>query len=512
MALYCIYLRKSRADLDAEARGEGETLARHRITLLELARAKGLPVGTIYEEIVSGDTIAGRPEMQRLLHDMEERRWAGVICMDIDRLGRGDSSDQGRILKTLKCAGAIIVTLYKTFDPSEEMDEEFFEYGQYMARSEYRRIKRRMWAGRCACAREGKYQSPKPPFGYERIRLQGEKGWTLMPIPAQADAVRLAFSLYALGEHGRPVSMGYIAESLNVMGFTTHGGRPFLPSTVGGMLRNPVYQGKIRWCQRQSSSRMENGREIVRRIPSTSVQVYEGRHPALIEDALWQAVQERLAAHTPHIRCDQALSNPLAGLLICAQCGYSMVRTPVYHRSVPAGAVRCRTPHCPTSGMDIPIVEDALLEVLRTWLAFDCPTDIPNTPENALREATHDTLLRQRAQLERQQGYLHELLESGVYDAATFRSRSAVLQEKLERIIRLLDQSDACDPALQIHEAALPARIHHVLDAYPLARTGQERNQLLRTVIHKIVYHKTRKRKRNEKDADCLTLDVFPLC
>jgi site-specific DNA recombinase len=27
---YCMYLRKSRADLDAEARGEGETLARHR--------------------------------------------------------------------------------------------------------------------------------------------------------------------------------------------------------------------------------------------------------------------------------------------------------------------------------------------------------------------------------------------------------------------------------------------------------------------------------------------------
>ena len=64
---YCIYLRKSRADLEAEARGEGDTLSRHRRALTDLATARSLPVGAIYEEIVSGDTIAARPQMQRLL-------------------------------------------------------------------------------------------------------------------------------------------------------------------------------------------------------------------------------------------------------------------------------------------------------------------------------------------------------------------------------------------------------------------------------------------------------------
>ena len=41
---YCIYLRKSRQDLEAEARGEGDTLARHRRTLTELAEARSLSV------------------------------------------------------------------------------------------------------------------------------------------------------------------------------------------------------------------------------------------------------------------------------------------------------------------------------------------------------------------------------------------------------------------------------------------------------------------------------------
>ena len=57
---YAIYLRKSRADTEAEKLGEGETLARHRKILTELAARKGLYVERIYEEIVSGETIAAR--------------------------------------------------------------------------------------------------------------------------------------------------------------------------------------------------------------------------------------------------------------------------------------------------------------------------------------------------------------------------------------------------------------------------------------------------------------------
>ena len=69
--LYDIYLRKSRADRDAEANGGGDTLLRHRTTLLELARKMDLTIYHIFEEVVSGETIANRPEMQKLLAEVE---------------------------------------------------------------------------------------------------------------------------------------------------------------------------------------------------------------------------------------------------------------------------------------------------------------------------------------------------------------------------------------------------------------------------------------------------------
>ena len=88
MEQYLIYLRKSRSDLEAEAHGEGETLSRHEHTLLELAKRQHLNVTDIYREVVSGDTIAARPMMQRVLSEVEQGVWSGVLVMEVERLAR----------------------------------------------------------------------------------------------------------------------------------------------------------------------------------------------------------------------------------------------------------------------------------------------------------------------------------------------------------------------------------------------------------------------------------------
>ena len=82
-SVYAIYLRKSRVDEDAELRGEGETLARHEHALLDLARRRGYPIARIYKEIVSGESVANRPQMQLLLADVSAGKYAGVLCMEL---------------------------------------------------------------------------------------------------------------------------------------------------------------------------------------------------------------------------------------------------------------------------------------------------------------------------------------------------------------------------------------------------------------------------------------------
>src|SRR5690606_24644601 len=111
-----IYLRKSRADLEAEARGEGETLARHKQTLLETAQRLGLNIVKIYQEIVTGDSLIHRPEMLKLLDEVELGLYDAVLVMDMSRLGRGDLQDQGRILEAFKLSRTKIITPRKIYD------------------------------------------------------------------------------------------------------------------------------------------------------------------------------------------------------------------------------------------------------------------------------------------------------------------------------------------------------------------------------------------------------------
>lgn len=131
---YAIYLRKSRADAELEKLGQGETLSRHRAALTELARKQDLNVVKIYEEIVSGDSIASRPQMQALLTDVEEGRYKGVLVMEIERLARGNGIDQGIVSQTFSVSKTLIITPYKTYNPESDIDEEYFEFGLFINR------------------------------------------------------------------------------------------------------------------------------------------------------------------------------------------------------------------------------------------------------------------------------------------------------------------------------------------------------------------------------------------
>ena len=78
-----------------------ETLRRHREILKKFAVEHNIPIAEkdIYEEVVSGDSLYARPQMLRLLEDVAAGKFDGILCMDIQRLGRGSMSDQGIILR-----------------------------------------------------------------------------------------------------------------------------------------------------------------------------------------------------------------------------------------------------------------------------------------------------------------------------------------------------------------------------------------------------------------------------
>lgn len=73
--------------------------------------------------------------------------------------------------KAFQYSGTQIVTPLKTYDPANEFDEEYFEFGLYMSRRELKTINRRLVRGRQASAKQGKYVAAWLPSAMKRRLL-----------------------------------------------------------------------------------------------------------------------------------------------------------------------------------------------------------------------------------------------------------------------------------------------------------------------------------------------------
>lgn len=484
MGSYAIYLRKSRADVEAEARGEGETLARHRAALSALADRAGYHVAHVYQEIVSGDTIAARPEMQDLLAAVQQGEYTGVICNDIDRLSRGDMIDQGTIQRAFITSGTLIITPGKIYDPRNDADSAYFEMGQFLARMEYKQIKKRLQSGRLRSAAEGNFQSGPAPYGYNKTRKPGG-AYGLEPLENEAENVRLIFDWYCQERVGKNT----IANRLNECGAKTKRGGAWTPYSVYVILRNRIYIGDYVYNRHHHEYTVENGKRKSHRTSNECPIVAENAFPPIVSRETWEKAQAILSGHVaPPKRDADALVNPLAGIVVCSECGHAM------QRRVRGGieTLACSTLGCKTVGCYVKGVEKAILEGLEGWVGkYAAPDGKPAiSSQNACKSNEIKQLKKRLEGVETQMKNLYGLLETGVYSPQEFIMRRAENgQEKSKIEARIAELESQPDESAQI--VAMLPKIETVLDAYPIAATAAEKNSLLKSILAKVEYTKT---------------------
>ncbi len=519
---YVIYLRKSRADVEAEAHGEGETLARHERALLDLARRLQLDVADIYREIVSGETIAARPVMQRLLGEVDAGVWDGVLVMEVERLARGDTIDQGLVAQAFRLTGTKIITPTKTYDPNNEFDEEYFEFGLFMSRREYKTINRRLQRGRLASVQEGKYVNSQPPYGYQRYKLPNEKGFSLRPDPDQAPVVRLIFQLYTHGEtqeDGSAARLGVskIANRLNRDGIKPKHGGLWNPASIRDLLINPVYIGKVRWNFRKVTKRRAEGRLVASRPREDSAgwTLADGRHEPLVDELTFWLAQEYMAQnHAPAIRERGVVQNPLAGLVVCGLCGHKMQRRPYLKQGRP-DTLLCPVASCKTVASDLAAVERSVLDALRAWAKQYRvelgDNDEPSNPMLQLRRQAIQKRKSELAKLELQRGNLHDLLERGVYDTDTFLERSRTIASRIKQVsddLAKLRAEAELDFQRECSKKTILPRVEKLLAVYDQLPTPQAKNTMLKDVLEKVVY--TKSKSGRWADPNDFQISIYP--
>lgn len=517
MPNYCIYLRKSRADREAELHGEGETLARHERTLIDLAHRKKLNITAIYKEIVSGETIASRPEMQKLLSEVEQGIWDGVLVMEVERLARGDTKDQGTVAEAFKYSNTKIITPNKVYDPNNEFDEEYFEFGLFMSRREYKTINRRIQRGRIAAIQEGKYIASTPPYGYNICKIKDSKGYFLEINPEKADTVKLIYKLYTDNEN-KPLGMASIAKYLDNLNIKPEKSTKWSSSTIKDILTNPVYIGKIRWQWRKEVKSLENGQIIKKRPKDSNCMLIDGLHQPIIDEITFYKAQKILKTKGIYpIVSNKELKNPLTGLIYCGKCNRPLTRVKSgkkdnYYR------LKCPNPYCDNISSPLELIEASIISFLSKWIN-EYEIEWLNTNQNEVKEDF--TLIKKLIKsaekdievLKKQLENIYNLLEQGVYTTEKFVERNKYISEKIEeeekRLNNLRNEYNENKKNSNIQKNFIPA-IKKVIDLYYTLESAEKRNRLLKNVISKIVYTKNTRAKKNEKNKADFELDIFP--
>lgn len=317
------YLRKSRADdpiLTVE-----EVLARHEAILDEWAEKNlgaKIPEENKYREVASGETIADRPEIQKVLKLIESPKIKAVLIVEVQRLSRGDLEDCGRLIKLFRYTNTLVITPFKTYDIRDEYDRDGFERELKRGNEYLEYTKKIMQRGTLRSISEGNYVGSIPPYGYDKVWVtEGKRKCPTLAInEEQANVVRMIFDMYTNQNLGMPT----ICNHLDSIGATPPKGDHWSNRALKDMLSNVHYLGKVKWNWRKTITVVEDG-EIKKTRPKAEIGeflIYEGRHEPIITVELFDATQEKLGKN-PRVRQNMGFRNPFAGLLYC-QCGRAM--------------------------------------------------------------------------------------------------------------------------------------------------------------------------------------------
>ena len=476
--VYAIYLRKSRADMEAEKLGEGETLARHKAILTELAARKGFYIGEIYQEIVSGaDKIEDRPEIKRLIDDCYAGKYKGILVVEVSRLSRGNQADAQIILDCLKYAnrnnGVLVITPTKTYDVARNHDdEEYMEFELFMSRREYKMIKRRMDRGREQAVVEGNYMGSYRPYGYDILKTKTAR--TLIPNEEEAPIVKLIFE-WSVKEN---LSAQKIAARLDAMGVPTYTGTPeWSRESIKAILTNPTYIGKVKWNERMQVKTRVNGELVTTRPRSNHSErymEYEGKHKqfALIDEETFEAVGKKF--YSDHTKGNLKLQNPLAGILRCKNCGFVMVHQAF--KSKPNIAPRYshrQSRHCKVKSVVAEDVINAVVHALKLYIEdFELKVNnLPDVDENTI-EMQIEGLQKKIQQTKKKLSKAFDDYENGIYSANDFVERKAKhnatidsLQKQILELESSIPEKEEFEERIIMFSNALDALLDETLDA-----------------------------------------------
>ncbi len=319
-----LYERLSRDD---EMAGESNSITNQKKILEEYANRNGFTnLFHFTDDGISG-TRFDRPGFMKMISEVEAGNVSAVIIKDMSRFGR-DYLRVGLYMETLREHGVRLIAVNDGVDTALG-DDDFTPFRNIISEWYARDTSRKIKAVLQAKGREGKHMTNQAVYGYKKDPNDKNK-WLI-----DDEAAKVVRRIYQLTIEGKgPYQIARMLTDEQVERPQVHiariSGENYIPATAsepttwGGktvvfILDRPEYMGHtVNFRTEKDSYKSKKAKYR----PKDEWVFFENTQEAIIDEETWNTAQK---CRTVKRRANSTgETNPLTGLLTCADCGGKM--------------------------------------------------------------------------------------------------------------------------------------------------------------------------------------------
>ncbi len=452
--------------VSTEDQARGESPEHHEKRARMYAEAKGWRVREVYHlEAVSGKTVMGNPETERMLEHIRLGHISGLIFSKLARLAR-NTRELLEFADIFRDQDADLVSLSEAIDTSTPAGRLFFTVVAAMAQWEREEIAERVAASVPIRAKLGKPLGGAAPFGY---RWENRE---LVLDHTEAPVRRLMYELFL--EHKRKKA---VARLLNEKGYRTRSGSKFTDTTVDRLLRDPLAKGVRRANYTRSLGAKRNW--ILKPQEEWVISQVE----PIVSDEIWAQTNALLDGRRQNGK--RPAKRPVhlfSGLVTCG-CGSKMY---VLTKTTKYGCQKCHT--------KIPIedLEAVFAEQLKSFVFSpeEVAAHVGRADEDLkTKEETLRTLETERDRVAREMDRVYNAYVADEISVQGFGRTYRPLEERLKQIEDEIPQLQGELDFLKIQFLSRDEILTEARDLYSRwpSLAPEERRQIVDTIVERIV-------------------------
>lgn len=342
---YAVYSRKSKYTGKGESIGNQIELCKNYLVTKYNAKPDEI---FVYEDEGYTGANTKRPEFQKMIKDIRNKKIKTVICYRLDRISR-NVLDFCNLKDELSDYNVAFISIREDFDTSTPMGSAMLLITSVFAQLERDTIAERIRDNMLELAKTGRWLGGTTPYGFEsqeleKITVDGKKRklFKLSPVSEEKQTVNLIFDKFLELKSLTQLETYFIQHD-----FKTRNDIYFSSTALRSILTNPVYamadKDTLLYFQDRNSDVFQeekftgnNGLMVynktlqktgkskkMRDISDWIVAV--GKHKGFISGRKWVETQNLIEANTEKRFRKPNLNNALlSGIIYCTNCGSFM--------------------------------------------------------------------------------------------------------------------------------------------------------------------------------------------